>query len=506
MSWTAVQFVSSGLTLIAFLAAGMLLAYRSRLRHREKLILGASEESRAELVSHVLDSFRLKTGDLSKKDQRELAIHELRARQERFRWTLLAVSALLALSIIAAILSAILPQRTTAHNSHADVPSMEPFGTIPQQSITITIEKFQVVYDEHWMPTVDSLKQLAPDVRKQLEGYLHRRTPPRVPADAPSGPRVEPASRTMFGMRGAAPFAMRGPDGLSVMGIFYKGEWYLDRNGNGVWDEEDGWAKLGQEGTLPIVGDWDGNGEDDIGVAWSATGEELTWLLRFSPFSRQAKEEDRVEPSGPRVVFAILRQRKKTSTPADRVPQLDKWDRFGFSSDLPFAISLRKGIDQLGVFRDGKWYARTYTSDDAATLEIATTFGRRGDFPVPMDTDGDGIDELAVYRDGLWLIDTNKNMEIDADDRQVRLGEVGDVPLVGDWDGNKVDEPGIYLKGEPTAPSDTEGPRSTDDPLASPTEEPFAPPTEEPYAPPTDDLLLPPTDDLLVPDGGSRSV
>src|SRR5207249_4851431 len=43
-------------------------------------------------------------------------------------------------------------------------------------------------------------------------------------------------------------------------------EWFIDLNGNGVWDEGDLWAKLGTDRDRPVVGDWDGDGKDDIGI------------------------------------------------------------------------------------------------------------------------------------------------------------------------------------------------------------------------------------------------
>ena len=55
-------------------------------------------------------------------------------------------------------------------------------------------------------------------------------------------------------------------DGITEIGVFRRGEWYLDINGNGVWDEDDLWAKLGSVGDLPVVGDWDGDGTDTIGL------------------------------------------------------------------------------------------------------------------------------------------------------------------------------------------------------------------------------------------------
>ena len=43
-------------------------------------------------------------------------------------------------------------------------------------------------------------------------------------------------------------------------GIYHEGQWYIDLNRNGRWDEEDLWAQLGSAHDLPVVGDWDGDG------------------------------------------------------------------------------------------------------------------------------------------------------------------------------------------------------------------------------------------------------
>ncbi len=61
-------------------------------------------------------------------------------------------------------------------------------------------------------------------------------------------------------------------DGVTDVGVFREGQWFIDVNGNGVWDEGDLWAKLGYDGDKPVVGDWDGDGKDDIGIfgkAWA---------------------------------------------------------------------------------------------------------------------------------------------------------------------------------------------------------------------------------------------
>ncbi|MCA9139210.1 MAG: carboxypeptidase regulatory-like domain-containing protein, partial [Planctomycetales bacterium] len=55
-------------------------------------------------------------------------------------------------------------------------------------------------------------------------------------------------------------------DGKDETAIYVAGEWFVDLNGNGVWDAGDLWILLGTEMDLPVVGDWDGDGKDDIGI------------------------------------------------------------------------------------------------------------------------------------------------------------------------------------------------------------------------------------------------
>ena len=64
--------------------------------------------------------------------------------------------------------------------------------------------------------------------------------------------------------------------------------------------------------------------------------------------------------------------------------------------------------------------------------------------PVVGDFNGDGIDELGVYKLGRWYLDTNGDHHINALDRVYELGGPDDLPVVGDWDGDGVEEPGVY--------------------------------------------------------------
>ena len=62
-----------------------------------------------------------------------------------------------------------------------------------------------------------------------------------------------PIKTIRFGMPGATPVAGDwNGDGTTKVGVFIDGLWFLDLNGNGLWDEGDLWAKLGKKGDQPV--------------------------------------------------------------------------------------------------------------------------------------------------------------------------------------------------------------------------------------------------------------
>jgi hypothetical protein len=69
--------------------------------------------------------------------------------------------------------------------------------------------------------------------------------------------------------------------GSEEIGLFLPryGTWYLDLNGNGTWDGcgvDKCLGSFGKKGDLPVVGDWDGTGNVRIGVFRPSTGQ---WFL-----------------------------------------------------------------------------------------------------------------------------------------------------------------------------------------------------------------------------------
>lgn len=257
-----------------------------------------------------------------------------------------------------------------------------------------------------------------------------------------------------FGLKGAIPITGDWDgDGTSEIGIFYKGEWLLDLNGNGKWDADDLWAKLGDEADLPVVGDWDGDGKDDIGIY----GPEWACDLRHHRHEpglpdphNQLKKRPKNVPPQPEEATEGDRLLKLTSAGRERADLIDHVFYFGAESDLPIAGDWNgDGITSIGIFRDGQWHFDMDGDGRWSRGDQVAEFGQDGDLPVVGDFNGDGVDEIGIYRAGKWIIDTNGNRRIDAADQVIELGTASDLPVVGDFNGDGTDEPALYRESGP---------------------------------------------------------
>jgi serine-aspartate repeat-containing protein C/D/E len=55
-------------------------------------------------------------------------------------------------------------------------------------------------------------------------------------------------------------------DGIDTIGVFRDGTWWLDVDGDGRFTDRDRVVQFGQAGDIPVVGDWNGNGITNLGV------------------------------------------------------------------------------------------------------------------------------------------------------------------------------------------------------------------------------------------------
>jgi hypothetical protein len=159
--------------------------------------------------------------------------------------------------------------------------------------------------------------------------------------------------------------------GVRRIGSFRNGTWYLDINGNGVFDAGDQTVVFGQAGDVPVVGDWNGTGKIKLG------------LFRQGTF--------------------ILDLSGHLSGVATGVS--DATFSFGQAGDIPVVCDWnRSGFAKVGVFRSGLWIV-DYTGNHIMATGPTYNYGQSGDRPVVGDWDGSGVPHLGVYRQGLWILD-----------------------------------------------------------------------------------------------------
>ena len=82
-------------------------------------------------------------------------------------------------------------------------------------------------------------------------------------------------------------------DGKDDIGIFRPGSgiWSLDSNGNYAWEVSDRSLSWGLPGDIQVIGDWNGDGKDEIGIfrptlgIWSldSNGNYCLGSLRHEP-------------------------------------------------------------------------------------------------------------------------------------------------------------------------------------------------------------------------------
>ena len=162
--------------------------------------------------------------------------------------------------------------------------------------------------------------------------------------------------------------------------------------------------RTGRSGATPLVGDWDGDGDDDLG--WWRKGRVA---LRMS------------SPTGSWV------QRFRYGTAGD-VPVVGDWDG--------------DGLDDLGVFRAGTWLLRAGRTGGGPTTTVR--FGRKGDVPVVGSWKGKRTG-IGVVRGRTWLL--RNSVTGGKAQRTFRYGKVGDVPLVGSWNGRRRSGIGVERDG-----------------------------------------------------------
>jgi hypothetical protein len=221
--------------------------------------------------------------------------------------------------------------------------------------------------------------------------------------------------------------------GTGKVGLFRPsdGTFYLDYNGNGVWDGcapsgSDRCLAIGLNGDIPLVGDWNGTGASKVGAFRPSDG------VFYLDYNGNGVWD---------------------GCGTDRCLQI------GMNGDIPLVGDWNgSGSSKVGAFRpsDGTFYLDYNGSGawDGCGVDRCLQIGLNGDVPLVGDWNGTGSSKVGAFRpaDGTFYLDYNGSgtWEGCGTDRCLQIGLNGDVPLVGDWNGHGSSKVGAFRPSDGT--------------------------------------------------------
>jgi hypothetical protein len=211
------------------------------------------------------------------------------------------------------------------------------------------------------------------------------------------------------------------------VGTFCCGSWYIDLNGNGSFDDPNNHDtdaingdivfKFGLPGDFPVVGDWDGNGFDEIGV-----------------YGRR--------PDGFRFELDLNGNGTFDSNDASFLfanggrPVAGDWDGVG--------------EDHVAVFDGKQWFKddtnAKYTSATAAVPATIIATAARGR-PIAADFNADGDDDVGLFQNDVFVLDFNSDDNFQVDE-SITFGfnTIHQLPVADDWDADGDGNIGLFVK------------------------------------------------------------
>jgi hypothetical protein len=200
-----------------------------------------------------------------------------------------------------------------------------------------------------------------------------------------------------------------GTNPVAPVGLFdaASGQWHLRARDGTVST-----FYYGIPGDVPLLGDWDCDGLDTVGVYRPTTG--FAYLRNSN-------------------VFGIGEIEFFVGVPGD-VPLVGDWDD--------------DGCDSLGIYRAGQ--VSLTNSLAAGPPDLEFFFGSPGDAPFSGDFDADGVTEIGFYRQSTGFAYLRFDHSTGSADREFFYGIAGDRIITGDWNRDGTDTVGIWRPSEAT--------------------------------------------------------
>lgn len=134
--WKAIAYVSSGVTLAAFIAAVAAWVYRQHTVRTERIIRLAPENQRARLVRNALESFSVDPKGLSEDQKYHLLIKQLEVRHQKFGTTCTVVVIIACLGTFIVLFALWQTPQPQSKNPIDNGPALSPSLPAPKTSAT----------------------------------------------------------------------------------------------------------------------------------------------------------------------------------------------------------------------------------------------------------------------------------------------------------------------------------------------------------------------------------
>jgi hypothetical protein len=178
MPWEYISYVTSGLTLVAFITATFAFIHRQQILREIGLIETAPDSDRAQLVRIALEFFEVDTRNLTKKQQFEIAMKQIGARAQRFR--LIALSVVFLASILAVLSAYAISQARTTDGPKTveyfkDLVSGDPTRATTSDSTGSAVQIFEhgwmlAYFNEHALYVIN--RNAPNEWRRATSGYV----------------------------------------------------------------------------------------------------------------------------------------------------------------------------------------------------------------------------------------------------------------------------------------------------------------------------------------------